>query len=138
MGSCSRKTKSQECDLLQMPFGKGLVGDMVETRPGLYLSNMHSLQSYVLVLSGIYIYINIRGYICIFFWRKITIFPYQAIIPMTIFVVFQVFGCLFYMYYIFERLCAPLFRNIKQEPFSARVLVLCVFNSILPGNMGTG
>lgn len=50
--------------------------------------------------------------------------------------VFQVFGCLFYVYYIFERLCAPLFRNIKQEPFSARVLVLCVFNSILPGNLG--
>ncbi|XP_021121013.1 sterol O-acyltransferase 1 isoform X3 [Heterocephalus glaber] len=45
----------------------------------------------------------------------------------------QVFGCLFYVYYIFERLCAPLFGNIKQEPFSARVLVLCVFNSILPG-----
>ncbi|XP_037681184.1 sterol O-acyltransferase 1 isoform X3 [Choloepus didactylus] len=45
----------------------------------------------------------------------------------------QVFGCLFYVYYVFERLCAPLFRNIKQEPFSARVLVLCVFNSILPG-----
>lgn len=47
--------------------------------------------------------------------------------------IFQVFGCLFYIYYIFERLCSPLFRNIKQEPFSARVLVLCVFNSILPG-----
>ncbi|XP_037362280.1 sterol O-acyltransferase 1 [Talpa occidentalis] len=45
----------------------------------------------------------------------------------------QVFGCFFYVYYIFERLCAPLFRNIKQEPFSARVLVLCIFNSILPG-----
>ncbi|XP_014700781.1 sterol O-acyltransferase 1 isoform X2 [Equus asinus] len=45
----------------------------------------------------------------------------------------QVLGCLFYVYYIFERLCVPLFRNIKQEPFSARVLVLCVFNSILPG-----
>ncbi|KAM9211838.1 sterol O-acyltransferase 1 [Dugong dugon] len=45
----------------------------------------------------------------------------------------QIFGCLFYVYYIFERLCAPLFRNIRQEPFSARVLVLCVFNSILPG-----
>ncbi|XP_023559373.1 sterol O-acyltransferase 1 [Octodon degus] len=45
----------------------------------------------------------------------------------------QVFGCLFYVYYVFERLCAPLFGNIKQEPFSARVLVLCVFNSILPG-----
>ncbi|XP_036129401.1 sterol O-acyltransferase 1 isoform X2 [Molossus molossus] len=48
----------------------------------------------------------------------------------------QVFGCLFYMNYAFERLCVPLFRNIKQEPFSARVLVLCVFNSILPGVLG--
>ncbi|XP_006887791.1 PREDICTED: sterol O-acyltransferase 1-like [Elephantulus edwardii] len=45
----------------------------------------------------------------------------------------QTFGSFFYVYYIFERLCVPLFRNIKQEPFSARVLVLCVFNSILPG-----
>lgn len=44
----------------------------------------------------------------------------------------QVFGCFFYMYYIFERLCTPLFRNIREEPFSARVLVLCIFNSILP------
>lgn len=50
----------------------------------------------------------------------------------------QVFGCFFYVYYVFERLCTPLFRNIRQEPFSARVLVLCIFNSILPGNMGTG
>ncbi|XP_010991206.1 sterol O-acyltransferase 1 [Camelus dromedarius] len=45
----------------------------------------------------------------------------------------QFLGCLFYVYYIFKRLCGPLFRNIKEEPFSARVLVLCVFNSILPG-----
>lgn len=45
----------------------------------------------------------------------------------------QVFGCFFYIYYIFERLCTPLFQNIQQEPFSARVLVLCIFNSILPG-----
>uniref|UniRef100_A0A8D1NJQ0 O-acyltransferase n=1 Tax=Sus scrofa TaxID=9823 RepID=A0A8D1NJQ0_PIG len=44
----------------------------------------------------------------------------------------QVFGCFFYVYYVFERLCTPLFRNIRQEPFSARVLVLCIFNSILP------
>ncbi|XP_075384080.1 sterol O-acyltransferase 1 [Tenrec ecaudatus] len=45
----------------------------------------------------------------------------------------QTFGCFFYVYYVFERLNLPLFRNMKQEPFSARVLVLCVFNSILPG-----
>ncbi|EPY82537.1 hypothetical protein CB1_000644002 [Camelus ferus] len=48
-----------------------------------------------------------------------------------------------YLYFLFAptliyrdnypRLCGPLFRNIKEEPFSARVLVLCVFNSILPG-----
>lgn len=42
------------------------------------------------------------------------------------------FWLLFYVYYVFERLCTPLFRNIRQEPFSARVLVLCIFNSILP------
>ncbi|KAM4641174.1 sterol O-acyltransferase 1 [Discoglossus pictus] len=45
----------------------------------------------------------------------------------------QVLGCLFYVYYVFVRLCTPLFRNIGQEPFSLRVLVLCIFNSILPG-----
>ncbi|XP_044156649.1 sterol O-acyltransferase 1 isoform X1 [Bufo gargarizans] len=45
----------------------------------------------------------------------------------------QVLGCLFYAYYVFVRLCIPLFRNISQEPFSLRVLVLCIFNSILPG-----
>uniref|UniRef100_A0A8C5R2G8 O-acyltransferase n=1 Tax=Leptobrachium leishanense TaxID=445787 RepID=A0A8C5R2G8_9ANUR len=45
----------------------------------------------------------------------------------------QVLGCLFYTYYILVRLCIPLFRNISQEPFSLRVLVLCIFNSILPG-----
>ncbi|XP_043941181.1 sterol O-acyltransferase 1 isoform X2 [Protopterus annectens] len=45
----------------------------------------------------------------------------------------QVLGCLFYVYYIFVRLCIPFFRNMSQEQFSARVLVLCIFNSILPG-----
>ncbi|XP_018114024.1 sterol O-acyltransferase 1 isoform X2 [Xenopus laevis] len=45
----------------------------------------------------------------------------------------QVLGCLFYVYYIFVRICIPLFRNISQEPFSLRVLVLSIFNSILPG-----
>ncbi|XP_053324689.1 sterol O-acyltransferase 1 [Spea bombifrons] len=45
----------------------------------------------------------------------------------------QVLGCLFYVYYVFVRLCIPLFRNISQEPFSLRVFVLCIFNCILPG-----
>ncbi|CAM5134401.1 unnamed protein product [Eretmochelys imbricata] len=45
----------------------------------------------------------------------------------------QVIGSLFYAYYIFVRLCIPPFRNISQEPFNLRGLVLCIFNSILPG-----
>ncbi|KAM8930506.1 sterol O-acyltransferase 1 [Pelodytes ibericus] len=45
----------------------------------------------------------------------------------------QVLGCLFYAYYIFVRLCIPLFRNTSREPFSLRALVLCIFSSILPG-----
>ncbi|XP_071063687.1 sterol O-acyltransferase 1-like isoform X2 [Dasypus novemcinctus] len=50
----------------------------------------------------------------------------------------QFFACILYLYYIFERLCIPLFWNIKQEPFSACVLILCFSNSILPSNVGTG
>ncbi|MBN3321176.1 SOAT1 acyltransferase, partial [Atractosteus spatula] len=45
----------------------------------------------------------------------------------------QVLGCLFYAYYVFVRLCIPQFRNISLQPFKLRVMVLCVFNSILPG-----
>ncbi|XP_039623724.1 sterol O-acyltransferase 1 [Polypterus senegalus] len=45
----------------------------------------------------------------------------------------QVLGCLFYVYYVFMRLCIPQFRNISLQPFNLKVTVLCVFNSILPG-----
>ncbi|XP_075038409.1 sterol O-acyltransferase 1 isoform X1 [Mixophyes fleayi] len=45
----------------------------------------------------------------------------------------QVLGCLFYVYYVFVRLCIPLFHNVSQETYSLRIMVLCVFNSILPG-----
>ncbi|XP_027749965.1 sterol O-acyltransferase 1 isoform X1 [Empidonax traillii] len=45
----------------------------------------------------------------------------------------QVLGSLFYAYYIFVRLCIPQFRNSSQETFNLRGLVLCIFNSILPG-----
>ncbi|OXB53311.1 hypothetical protein ASZ78_014788, partial [Callipepla squamata] len=45
----------------------------------------------------------------------------------------QVLGSLFYAYYIFVRLCIPQFRNSSQEAFNLRGLVLCIFNSILPG-----
>lgn len=48
---------------------------------------------------------------------------------------FQVLGSLFYAYYIFVRLCIPQFRNSSQETFNLRGLVLCIFNSILPGKM---
>ncbi|XP_048833218.1 sterol O-acyltransferase 1 isoform X2 [Brienomyrus brachyistius] len=45
----------------------------------------------------------------------------------------QVLGCLFYAYYVFVRLCIPQFHSISLKIFDLRVMVLCVFNSILPG-----
>uniref|UniRef100_A0A087XMV8 O-acyltransferase n=1 Tax=Poecilia formosa TaxID=48698 RepID=A0A087XMV8_POEFO len=45
----------------------------------------------------------------------------------------QVLGCLFYTYYAFVRLCIPQFRSISLQLFNLRAMVLCVFNSILPG-----
>ncbi|XP_061490210.1 sterol O-acyltransferase 1 isoform X2 [Rhineura floridana] len=49
----------------------------------------------------------------------------------------QVLGSLFYIYYIFSRLCIPMYRNFSREHFSVRGLVLCIFNSILPGVLMT-
>ncbi|KAI1891941.1 hypothetical protein AGOR_G00148890 [Albula goreensis] len=45
----------------------------------------------------------------------------------------QVLGCLFYAYYVFVRLCIPQYRSTNLQVFDLRVIVLCVFNSILPG-----
>lgn len=45
----------------------------------------------------------------------------------------QVLGCLFYAYYVFVRLCIPQFRSIRLQFFDLRAMVLCIFNSILPG-----
>ncbi|KAF7651274.1 hypothetical protein LDENG_00113220 [Lucifuga dentata] len=45
----------------------------------------------------------------------------------------QVLGCLFYVYYVFVRLCIPQFHSISLQLFDLRAMVLCVFNSILPG-----
>lgn len=45
----------------------------------------------------------------------------------------QVLGCLFYAYYVFVRLCIPQFRSISLQFFDLRAMVLCIFNSILPG-----
>uniref|UniRef100_A0A3P8QXP6 O-acyltransferase n=1 Tax=Astatotilapia calliptera TaxID=8154 RepID=A0A3P8QXP6_ASTCA len=47
----------------------------------------------------------------------------------------QVLGCLFYAYYVFVRLCIPQFRSISLQLFDLRAMVLCVFNSILPGKI---
>lgn len=40
---------------------------------------------------------------------------------------------MFYVYYVFVRLCIPQFRSISLQLFDRRAMVLCVFNSILPG-----
>lgn len=63
---------------------------------------------------------------------------YAEILNMFFSVSFQVLGCLFYAYYIFVRLCIPQFRSISMQLFDLRAMVLCVFNSILPGRMSTG
>lgn len=46
---------------------------------------------------------------------------------------FQIFGCLFYAYFVLVRLCVPVFRPETNQPFTKRSMVLAVFNSILPG-----
>ncbi|XP_033821981.1 sterol O-acyltransferase 2 [Periophthalmus magnuspinnatus] len=43
--------------------------------------------------------------------------------------------CLFYGFYILERLCVPVFRPDTNQTFSKRSMVLAVFHSILPGTM---
>lgn len=48
---------------------------------------------------------------------------------------YQVLGSLFYAYYVFVRLCIPQFRSISLQIMDLRATVLCVFNSILPGQM---
>lgn len=47
----------------------------------------------------------------------------------------QVLGSLFYAYYVFVRLCIPQFRTISVQIMDLRANVLCIFNSILPGQM---
>ncbi|XP_044851062.1 sterol O-acyltransferase 2 [Mauremys mutica] len=42
-------------------------------------------------------------------------------------------GCLFYSYFILERLCIPVFTNMSKQPFSIKTLVLSIFNATLPG-----
>ncbi|TFK03560.1 lysosomal protective protein [Platysternon megacephalum] len=45
----------------------------------------------------------------------------------------QFLGCLFYSYFILERLCIPVFTNMSKQPFSIKTLVLSIFNATLPG-----
>lgn len=54
-------------------------------------------------------------------------------IPASFLPTWQVLGCLFYAYYVFVRLCIPQFHSISLQLFDLRAMVLCVFNSILPG-----
>uniref|UniRef100_H3BA85 O-acyltransferase n=1 Tax=Latimeria chalumnae TaxID=7897 RepID=H3BA85_LATCH len=45
----------------------------------------------------------------------------------------QVLGCLFYTYFILERLCIPVFRNISKQPFNTKTLILTLFHATVPG-----
>lgn len=56
-------------------------------------------------------------------------------IPVSFPPTWQVLGSLFYAYYVFVRLCIPQFHSISLQPFDLRAMVLCVFNSILPGKI---
>lgn len=47
----------------------------------------------------------------------------------------KVLGSLFYAYYVFVRLCIPQFRSISLQLMDLRATVLCIFNSILPGEL---
>ncbi|XP_061582689.1 sterol O-acyltransferase 2 [Cololabis saira] len=47
----------------------------------------------------------------------------------------KILGSLFYAYFILVRLCIPVFRPERNQPFSKRTMVLAVFHSILPGIM---
>ncbi|KAL0978892.1 hypothetical protein UPYG_G00177260 [Umbra pygmaea] len=45
----------------------------------------------------------------------------------------KILGCLFYGYFILERLCVPVFMKKSNTPFSTRTLVLALFHATLPG-----
>ena len=47
----------------------------------------------------------------------------------------QVLACLFYIYYIFERFCVPVFRDFNQEYVAPEKLLVSMFSSILPGTL---
>ncbi|XP_066468908.1 sterol O-acyltransferase 2-like [Tiliqua scincoides] len=45
----------------------------------------------------------------------------------------QILGCVFYINFILERLCIPLFSNMSKQPFSLKTMVLSIFSATLPG-----
>ena len=47
----------------------------------------------------------------------------------------QVLACLFYIYYIFERFCVPVFRDFNHEYVAPERLLLSIFSSIMPGTL---
>ena len=47
----------------------------------------------------------------------------------------QVLACLFYIYYIFERFCVPVFQNFNREHVTPKALMLSVFGSMMPATL---
>jgi len=47
----------------------------------------------------------------------------------------QVVACLFYIFYIFERFCVPVFCNFREEHITTKRILLSVFGSILPATL---
>jgi len=47
----------------------------------------------------------------------------------------QVLASLFYMYYIFERFCIPMFRDFTSDYITPRRLIVSIFGCILPGTL---
>lgn len=47
----------------------------------------------------------------------------------------QVLACLFYIYYIFERFCVPVFQNFNREHITPRGFILSVFGCMMPGTL---
>lgn len=59
--------------------------------------------------------------------------PFSVVFPFSL-LLLQIFGCLFYAYFILVRLCVPVFRPESNQTFSTKSMVLAVFHYILPGN----
>ena len=47
----------------------------------------------------------------------------------------QVLASLFYMYYIFERFCIPMFRDFTSDYVTPRRIIVSIFGCILPGTL---